>query len=28
VLAGGALAQMRWRSRRGDDVQQAEAELL
>ena len=28
VLAGGALAQVRWRSRRGDDVQQAEAELL
>jgi drug/metabolite transporter (DMT)-like permease len=28
VLAGGALAQVHWRSRRADDVQQAEAELL
>ena len=28
VLAGGALAQVRWRSPRGDDIQQAEAELL
>lgn len=28
VLTGGALAQVRWRSRRGDDIQQAEAELL
>ncbi len=28
VLTGGALAQGRWRSPRGDDVQQAEAELL
>lgn len=28
VLIGGALAQVPWRSPRGDDVQQAEAELL